>query len=96
MATKIVNGKVVKLTKAEEKKMATREIKHAKRLAREAKVAYKEARAREYPPVGDQLDAILHQLNNMRLQGVSMVQPVDDIIGKWLAVKQKHPKPPEE
>lgn len=54
---------------------------------------YKEKRREEYPDYGDQLDAIWKQLNKMRLDGQDLVQDADDILGKILAVKAKHPKP---
>lgn len=50
------------------------------------------ARVKEYPPIGDQLDAIWMQLNSMRLGGTDLVSDADHILGKILAVKKKHPK----
>jgi hypothetical protein len=48
----------------------------------------------DYPDIGDQLDAILKHLNYMQLNGeTNLIAELDDIIGKWLAVKAKHPKP---
>ena len=55
--------------------------------------AYKSLRAAEYKPVGDQLDALLKHLNYRRTQGDELIQELDDIIGDWLAVKSRHPKP---
>jgi hypothetical protein len=54
---------------------------------------YRELRRREYPDIGDQLDAIWKQLNQDRLGGKELVQEADDVLGKILAVKNKHPKP---
>jgi len=53
---------------------------------------YQRLRAPEYPPIGDQLDAILKHLNYRRTQGDDLVQGLDDIIGDWLSVKSKYPK----
>lgn len=60
----------------------------------DAGTEYVRLRRQAYPPVGDQLDAILKALNQMQLDGVmDMPRPTDAIINKWLAVKKKHPKP---
>lgn len=56
--------------------------------------AYRRKRAAEYPPVGDQLDAIWKQLSYMQMNlETNLVVEADDIMGKWLAVKRKYPKP---
>lgn len=43
-----------------------------------------------YPAIGDQLDAILKQLNSM---GIVLVPDMDNIIKQWLKVKNDYPKP---
>jgi len=53
---------------------------------------YQRNREPEYPPVGDQLDAILKHLNYRRTQGEDLVQDLDDIVGAWLNVKSRYPK----
>ena len=53
---------------------------------------YQRLRAPEYPPIGDQLDALLKHLNYRRTQGDALVQDLDDIIGEWLNVKARFPK----
>ncbi len=53
---------------------------------------YRRLRAPEYPPIGDQLDALLKHLNYRRTQGDALVQDLDDIIGDWLNVKSRFPK----
>ena len=53
---------------------------------------YQRLRAPEYPPIGDQLDALLKHLNYRRTQGDELVQDLDDIISSWLSVKQRFPK----
>lgn len=55
--------------------------------------SYKRLRAAEYPPIGDQLDAILKGFNQLRLQGTDLPADLDGIVNDWLAVKKKHPKP---
>ena len=54
---------------------------------------YQRDRAPEYPPIGDQLDALLKHLNYRRTQGDELVQELDDVIAEWLSVKSRHPKP---
>ena len=48
--------------------------------------------AREMP-VGDQLDAILKALNQLRLSGALLPTVTIDVIEQWLAVKRDHPVP---
>lgn len=57
------------------------------------KESYRSLRQAEYPHVGDQLDAILKQLNQDRLSGKELVQDTNNIVEAWLAVKNKYPKP---
>ena len=54
--------------------------------------SYFEKRQNSYPPIGDQLDAILKQFNTMRLAGTPLNDDINDIINAWLAVKAQHPK----
>lgn len=56
---------------------------------------YEEVRRREYPALGDQLDAIWKELNYRRLSGESLVAEADAMLNKVLAVKAKYPKPEE-
>ena len=56
------------------------------------KPTYEELRRAEYPPVGDQLDAIWKQLNQDRLDGKDLIQEAEDLLGAVLAVKDKYPK----
>lgn len=90
---KLVNGNLVDLTPDE---ISTRQ---AEILAENAKIAkyereerYKENRAKEYPPIGDQLDAIWLQLNKERTDGKSFAQDTDNMLTKILSVKSKYPK----
>ncbi len=51
------------------------------------------ARQVEYPDIGDQLDTIMKQFNQLRLSGQPMIQEMDDLIGECLAVKSRNPFP---
>ncbi len=65
-------------------------------LPRQAKRGFKNYRAlrrRAYPPVRDQLDALWKIVNCARLDGYDIPQEADDIMGRWLGVKRKFPKP---
>ena len=56
--------------------------------------SYKELRKRDYPPMGDQLDAIWKALNQMRMDNaINLPQDADDTLGKILSIKKKYPKP---
>ena len=54
---------------------------------------YEALRQRDYPTVGDQLDALWKELNVRRMAGDDLVQDADDILDQVLAVKATHPKP---
>lgn len=91
--TKNVNGVDIQLTDEEE---TQRDAEIAQALT--DKVAFQALqwerdRRVAYPPIGDQLDAILKQMNQDRLGGKELVQGVDDILAAWLSVKAAHPKP---
>ena len=68
------------------------EAAHAEWQAEYDSAEYQRLRAPEYPPIGDQLDALLKHLNYRRTQGDELVQELDDIISSWLSVKQRFPK----
>jgi len=53
---------------------------------------YDEKRRDKYSPIGDQLDTIWKQFNQMRLEGTPLIQEADDELGKILAIKKEHPK----
>jgi hypothetical protein len=92
MRIKIVDGVEVKLTANELSEIEAREAEWDARLSEESKTQYQRDRKPEYPPVGDQLDAILKHLNYRRTQGEDLVQDLDDIVGAWLNVKSRYPK----
>lgn len=54
---------------------------------------YRALREKEYPLIGDQLDAIWKELNYRRLNGEALIQEADDILNRVLAVKNKYQKP---
>ncbi|EKF09265.1 hypothetical protein [Thalassospira profundimaris] len=56
----------------------------------------REERASEYQralPTGEQLDAILKAFNHLRMNGTTLPAEMNEVIGRWLAVKRAHPKP---
>lgn len=56
-----------------------------------ASVAYRPSRAAEYPPIGDQLDAIWRFFDGMDLTGAD--KEFKDVYDAVKAVKDKYPKP---
>lgn len=55
--------------------------------------AYVALRAAAYPSIGDQLDAVLKQLNAMQMNGeTNLIAPLDEVIQQWLKVKRDFPK----
>ena len=57
---------------------------------------YDEKRKREYPPMGDQFDAIWKYIAQHREDGEVLGEDVDKELDKVLAVKAKYPKEEEE
>lgn len=53
----------------------------------EQEEAYKDKRRAEYPPIGDQLDALYHAMD------LGVLKKVDGFYDKIKAVKDKYPKP---
>ncbi len=61
--------------------------------AEEVASEYKKKRMNEYPPIGDQLDALWKQLDLLCVSGkINLIQEANDILGEVLAVKRKYPK----
>lgn len=87
--------KHVDLTPAQKGALTREWNANAARKAKEERLnGYKIARAAEYPKIGDQLDAILKHLNYMQMNGeTNLVSELDGVVGQWLAVKAKYPKP---
>jgi hypothetical protein len=92
MRFKIVDGLPIELAGNELSEVEAKEAEAKAHLAEEAKTQYQRDREPEYPPVGDQLDAIIKHLNYRRTQGEDLVQDLDNIVGAWLNVKSRYPK----
>lgn len=46
----------------------------------------------ELPDPWTMIEVLLKQLNHDRLNGKELIQEADDLLGKWLAAQDKHPK----
>lgn len=87
---RIRNGRRVALSEAERQAIAEdRTAMEAERAA----VAYRHARRREYPPIGDQLDVLWRQLEAERAAGRALDPAADAMLDQVQAVKARHPKP---
>lgn len=53
----------------------------------EADLSYRDRRARDYPPLGEQLDALWHAM------AAGLLAPVPGFYDPIAAVKARHPKP---
>jgi hypothetical protein len=71
-----------------------REANDAKEKADRAKVKYREDRAREYPPIGDQLDAVMKWLATE--SEFTVPAELKSLAMQCMSVKAKHPKPVED
>ena len=58
---KLVNGKSIPLTEEEVLEFEAKEAAHALRVKEKAATQYRRDRAKEYPPVEEQLDIIYHK-----------------------------------
>lgn len=54
---------------------------------------YRKLRREAYPPMGEQLDAVVKLAQAMREQGVELPPETEAWINRCLAVKSKFPKP---
>ena len=50
-------------------------------------------RARAYPPLGDQFDALLKEFQQRRQRGDTLTAELDTLIDRWLQIKARYPKP---
>jgi hypothetical protein len=91
---KLVNGKEITVSAKQETEILAEWAKNDLRKQDYiAKELYKDQRRTSYPAIGDQLDAILKQLNYMQMSGqTDLITELDGIVNKWLAVKRKYPK----
>lgn len=80
---KYIDGKAVELTLQEKKERQQLEL--AAR-SRRNKIEYRLNRASEYPPIGDQLDAIIKKLCGNGTE-------FDELCDLVQSIKQKYPKP---
>lgn len=88
---KIVNGKLVELSVKDSHALELEWKKNEKESLLERQLeGWKAGRLRAYPKIGDQLDAILKQLNYME---VHLIDEMQAIINSWESVKRKYPKP---
>lgn len=55
-----------------------------------------ERRRQQYPPIGDQLDAMVRLAAHLLEQGVRLPADVRDWVDKCLAVKRRNPVKPED
>lgn len=53
---------------------------------------YVRERAAEYPPIGDQLDAVMKLAAHLRAKGVELPAEVDAWVGACQEVKRRNPK----
>ena len=94
---KLVNGELVPMTKTEIRERQAEEAAFAaQRSEYIAWEKYKDDRAKEYPSLADQLDAIWKQLNAYRLAGDPLIQEADAMLNQILAIKQRYPKPEKQ
>lgn len=53
----------------------------------------RQSRAMAYPPIGDQLDAIIKEFNVRRMAGENLTDGMDAIVSACIQVKNDFPKP---
>lgn len=91
------NGGRVLMTEEDLAKQAQeRALSELEKIEYEQNHKYKDLRKKEYPLIGDQLDAIWKQLNYERLQGKDLISEADSLLSKVLEIKSKYPKPQGE
>ena len=88
-----VGGKTRDYTAKEEAEADAALIRHTAQLAEAELTAYVRKRGAAYPPLGDQLDAIMKQMLQDRLDGKALIQQADDWVNDCLAVKADNPTP---
>ncbi len=65
----------------------------AAKLLYEQNEAYKDKRRDAYPPVGDQLDALLKGFESLKAGGEILPTELDSILEDWSAVKTTYSRP---
>lgn len=87
---KCVNGVMVDMSQEEIDQRLREEQEY---LNWKAQYGYIAARQDNYPPIGDQLDAVLKQFEAMKVAGININVDLQSIIDQWNAVKAQYPKP---
>ena len=88
---KLINGKRVALTAQEIEVIVADWEANANSTA---KVRYIFDRKAQYPPIEDQLDAILKYFNYLQINGqANLSTELSEVIDKWSSVKKMYPKP---
>ena len=95
-STKQVGDKMV-ITKWKDKKTEQPDeyqigLDMAEWEAYKASIVYKDKRKKEYPDVGDQLDAIIKTLKHIKAGGVDIGADGDELVAQVDAVKDKYPE----
>lgn len=95
---KVVNGKLIKLTRKEAAARKAEELVAKKKKDLYVSTRkYADDRAMNYPSIGEQLDAILKQLNYMQMSGqTNLITELDGVVMGWLKVKKDYPKPKQD
>jgi len=65
-------------------------------IAAEKATEYARFRLREYPPIGDQLDAIWKAIGQIKQDGTTLPSIAVSMLTTVMAVKEKFPKPVKE
>lgn len=88
------NGKISFSDAATEEQKSEAQLLIDKHLPNLSSDTYVEKRQREYPPIGDQLDAIMKWLATEK--EVSIPAELKSLAAKCMSVKSKYPKPEAE
>jgi len=88
--TKNVNGVDVPLTDEEIKEYNKKNDKWAKEAKERERAFIARQRKKEYPDIGDQLDALLKYFDNEMT--VKEQTALAGVISKWKEVKERYPK----
>lgn len=88
---KIVNGKVVQLTREEITQIQAKEAEWEFHRAERERDRVRSTRADKYPAIGDQLDALYKFLDAKA--GVPADSDLGEILARWKRVKDENPLP---
>ena len=89
---KQVNGIKVQLTPDEVSEIEAAEAVYISEAPQRAGEAIDKKRSKEYPHIGDQLDAILKGFEQLRANGNELPDELDAVIQTWRQVKLDNPK----